>query len=197
MILNGLDAYFVIWTTTPWTIPANLAIAVHPDFTYVVVQTEKGNLVVARELLDSFLQEVGLERQAILKEMRGVELEGLVCKHPLYDRDSLVIVGDHVTLDAGTGCVHTAPGHGQEDYVVGLRYNLPAFSPVDDSGRFTAEAKQYAGLTLTEGNSAVVKDLEAAGALLKVSTIDHSYPHCWRCHNPIVYRATEQWFCFD
>ncbi|NLM54285.1 MAG: isoleucine--tRNA ligase [Firmicutes bacterium] len=194
MILNGLDAYFVIWTTTPWTIPANLAIAVHPDFTYVVVQTEKGNLVVARELLDSFLQEVGLERQAILKEMRGVELEGLVCKHPLYDRDSLVIVGDHVTLDAGTGCVHTAPGHGQEDYVVGLRYNLPAFSPVDDSGRFTAEAKQYAGLTLTEGNSAVVKDLEAAGALLKVSTIDHSYPHCWRCHNPIVYRATEQWF---
>ncbi len=126
--------------------------------------------------------------------MRGVELEGLVCKHPLYDRDSLVIVGDHVTLDAGTGCVHTAPGHGQEDYVVGLRYNLPAFSPVDDSGRFTAEAKQYAGLTLTEGNSAVVKDLEAAGALLKVSTIDHSYPHCWRCHNPIVYRATEQWF---
>ena len=194
MILNGLDAYFVIWTTTPWTIPANLAIAVHPDFTYVVVQTEKGNLVVARELLDSFLQEVGLERQAILKEMRGVELEGLVCKHPLYDRDSLVIVGDHVTLDAGTGCVHTAPGHGQEDYVVGLRYNLPAFSPVDDSGRFTTEAKQYAGLTLTEGNSAVVKDLEAAGALLKVSTIDHSYPHCWRCHNPIVYRATEQWF---
>ncbi|KLU41002.1 MAG: isoleucine--tRNA ligase [Limnochordia bacterium] len=193
-VLDGLDAYFVIWTTTPWTIPANLAISVHPDFVYVVVQTERGNLVVAKELLQPFLEDVGLTAQAVLKEVRGLELEGVVCKHPLFDRDSLVIVGDHVTLEAGTGCVHTAPGHGQEDYIIGLKYNLPAFSPVDGTGRFTAEAQQYAGLTLTEGNDAVVKDLEEAEALLKASTVDHSYPHCWRCHHPVVYRATEQWF---
>lgn len=193
-VLAGLDAYFVIWTTTPWTIPANLAIAVHPDFTYVVVQTERGNLVVARELLDGFLEEVGLAKQAVLKEVRGHELEGVVCKHPLFDRDSLVIVGDHVTLEAGTGCVHTAPGHGQEDYVIGLKYNLPAFSPVDGTGRFTEEAGPYAGFSLSDGNAAVVKDLDEAGALLRADTVDHSYPHCWRCHNPVIYRATEQWF---
>lgn len=193
-VLEGLDAYFVIWTTTPWTIPANLAISVHPDFTYVVVQTEKGNLVVAKELLDTFLSEVGLSNQGILKEVRGSELEGVVCRHPLFERDSIVIVGDHVTLDAGTGCVHTAPGHGQEDYVIGLKYNLPAFSPVDEKGRFTEEAQQYAGLTLDDGNQAVVRDLEESGALLKADEIEHSYPHCWRCRQPVVYRATEQWF---
>ena len=192
--LAGLDAYFVIWTTTPWTIPANLAISVHPDYTYVVVQTEKGNLVVAKELLETFLSEVGLSNQGILKEVRGSQLEGIVCKHPLFDRDSTVIVGDHVTLDAGTGCVHTAPGHGQEDYVIGLKYNLPAFSPVDEKGRFTEDAQQYAGLTLADGNKAVVRDLEENGALLKADTIEHSYPHCWRCRQPVVYRATEQWF---
>lgn len=193
-VLDGLDAYFVIWTTTPWTIPANLAIAVHPDFVYAVVRTERGNLVVAKELLGAFLKEVGLTNQGILKEVRGHELEGAACWHPLYDRESIVIVGEHVTLDAGTGCVHTAPGHGQEDYVVGLKYNLPAFSPVDGTGRFTAEAGRYAGLTLSEGNSAVIRDLEEEGALLRASTVDHSYPHCWRCHKPVIYRATEQWF---
>lgn len=193
-VLEGLDAYFVIWTTTPWTIPANLAISVHPDYTYVVVQTEQGNLVVAKELLEAFLNDTGLTNQGILKEIRGRDLDGIVCRHPLFERDSIVIVGDHVTLDAGTGCVHTAPGHGQEDYIVGLKYGLPAFSPVDGKGRFTDEAQQYTGLTLEEGNKAVVKDLQETGALLNVSTIEHSYPHCWRCRKPIMYRATEQWF---
>jgi isoleucyl-tRNA synthetase len=193
-ILPEEDTFFVIWTTTPWTIPANLAIALHPYFDYVLVQTDQGKLVVAKELAQGVLEELGLQSQGILAEFKGSELEGIVCKHPLMDRDSLVILGDHVTLEAGTGCVHTAPGHGHEDYVVGLEYGLPILSPVDGQGRFTKEAGPYAGLTLDEGNRAVVKDLNAAGALLKLDFVEHSYPHCWRCKDPVIYRSTDQWF---
>lgn len=193
-VLEEEDTYFVIWTTTPWTIPANLAIALHPFYDYVLVQTDKGRLVLAKELAAGVLEELGLEPGAVVAEFKGSQLEGIVCTHPLMNRDSVVILGDHVTLDAGTGCVHTAPGHGHEDYVVGLQYDLPILSPVDGQGRFTDEAGPYAGLTLDEGNKAVVKDLDSEGALLKMDFVDHSYPHCWRCKNPVMYRATDQWF---
>ena len=188
-VLEEEDTYFVIWTTTPWTIPANLAIALHPFYDYVLVQTDKGRLVLAKELAAGVLEELGLEPGAVVAEFKGSQLEGIVCTHPLMNRDSVVILGDHVTLDAGTGCVHTAPGHGHEDYVVGLQYDLPILSPVDGQGRFTDEAGPYAGLTLDEGNKAVVKDLDSEGALLKMDFVDHSYPHCWRCKNPVMYRV--------
>lgn len=191
----GDDVYFVIWTTTPWTIPANLAICLHPRLTYVLIESEQGKLVVAKDLLNSFVEAVELKEAQVVAEFAGTELEGIVCTHPLYDkRESLVILGDHVTLDAGTGCVHTAPGHGQEDYIVGLKYNLPVFAPVDGKGRFTEEAGKYHGLTLEKGNKEVTKDLHELGALLKLDFIEHSYPHCWRCKEPVVFRATEQWF---
>ncbi|HBN94722.1 MAG TPA: isoleucine--tRNA ligase, partial [Firmicutes bacterium] len=193
-VLAEEDTYFVIWTTTPWTIPANLAIALHPYYEYVLVQTERGKLVLAKELAKGVLEELGFTFGEILAEYKGAQLEGIVCTHPLMNRDSLVILGDHVTLEAGTGCVHTAPGHGHEDYVVGLQYSLPILSPVDGQGKFTDEAGPYAGLTLDEGNKAVVKDLDGAGALLKLDFVDHSYPHCWRCKDPVMYRSTEQWF---
>lgn len=195
-LLEDGKSHLVIWTTTPWTIPANLAIALHPFHTYVEIQTSKGKLVVAEELQQAFLEDVGLASDdvQVLQRFKGSELEGITCQHPLYDRESLVIVGDHVTLEAGTGCVHTAPGHGQEDYIVGLKYNLPIFAPVDQYGRFTEEAQQYAGLPLEEGNKAVTKDLDAAGALLSLSFVEHSYRHCWRCKEPVIFRATEQWF---
>lgn len=193
-LLPEEDTYIVIWTTTPWTIPANLAIALHPQFEYVLVQTERGKLLMAKELAKGVLEELGLEAQAVVGEFKGVELEGVVCRHPLLERDSLVILGGHVTLEAGTGCVHTAPGHGHEDYLVGLEYDLPVLSPVDAEGRFTEEAGPYAGLTLDEGNRAVTGDLERSGDLLKLDFVDHAYPHCWRCKEPVIYRATDQWF---
>lgn len=193
-ILAEENTYVVIWTTTPWTIPANLAIALHPQFDYVVVQTARGNLVMAKELAPGVLEELGLENQGVVAEFKGAELEGVVCLHPLMERESLVILGDHVTLEAGTGCVHTAPGHGHEDYLAGLEYGLPILSPVDEQGRFTEEAGRYAGMSLDEGNRAVTADLEKSGDLLKLGFVDHAYPHCWRCRKPVIYRATDQWF---
>ncbi len=144
----------MIWTTTPWTIPANLAIALHPHL-IIFLSNGKGNLVLGKELAESVLEELGLTALELLGEYKGAELEGLVCEHPpLFDRDSLVILGGHVTLEAGTGCVHTAPpGHGHEDYIVGLEYGLPILSPVDGLGRFTEEAGPYSGLTLDEGGT--------------------------------------------
>lgn len=186
--------YVVIWTTTPWTLPANLAISLHPDFDYVLVQVNQEKYVVAAELLGKLSQELGWEEYTIQHKFKGQELERAVCRHPLLDRESLVILGSHVTLDQGTGCVHTAPGHGEEDFQVGLEYDLPVLTPVDASGHFTAEAGQYSGLDLEEGNKAVIKDLVAAGALLKQSLIQHQFPHCWRCKKPVIFRATEQWF---
>lgn len=185
---------FVIWTTTPWTIPANLAIAVHPDFDYVKVKVGDKNYVVAEGLLENVVTELGFADYEVLAKFKGSDVEGIRCKHPLHDRDSVVILGTHVTLEGGTGCVHTAPGHGLEDFEVGMEYGLPAFSPVDDRGYFTEEAEQYAGLSLDEGGKQVVKDLSENGHLLKMGWITHQYPHCWRCHNPIIFRATSQWF---
>jgi len=189
------DAYFVIWTTTPWTIPANLAISLHPDYTYVMAEVNGEKLIVAKELLDTFLKNIEVSSASVIREYKGKDLELIAAKHPLYDRDSVVVLGEHVTLEAGTGCVHTAPGHGVDDFEVGMRYNLDILSPVDASGHFTEEAgEQFAGMDLKSGNKAVCKALEEAGALLKFQIISHQYPHCWRCKKPIIFRATEQWF---
>lgn len=188
------NAYVVIWTTTPWTIPANLAISVHPDFEYVLAEINGEKLVVAKELLAKFAAAAGVENPQILASFPGRTMERMVCRHPLFERDSLVILGEHVTLDAGTGCVHTAPGHGVDDFLVGKEYGLDVLCPVDNQGKFTEQAGQFAGLHVDAGNKAVVKALEECGALVKLEFIQHSYPHCWRCNHPILFRATEQWF---
>lgn len=189
------DSNFVIWTTTPWTLPANLAIAIHPDYVYAEALVDGVKMVVAKDMLEGFVGEIGGENFEIIQEFKGADLEGIVCKNPLFDRDSVVILGDHVTLEAGCGCVHTAPGHGVEDFEAGMKYGLEVLSPVDYKGHFTEEAHQYAGLEINAGGKVIVKDLEESGALLKLKWISHSYPHCWRCKNPVIFRATEQWFC--
>ncbi len=187
------NSFVVIWTTTPWTIPANLAITVHPEFTYAMVKQENEHWLVAKEMLNS-LREVWGAELTVENTFAGEELEGIHCRHPLIDRDSLVILGEHVTLEQGTGCVHTAPGHGVDDFVVGKQYGLPVLCPVDHQGKFTEEAAPYAGMKVENANDVILKDLEKAGALIHSSKIKHSYPHCWRCKNPIIFRATEQWF---
>ncbi len=193
-LFPAADTYVVIWTTTPWTIPANLAISVHPDFDYVLAELNGEKLVVAKELLPKLTEVMGGVSAKILADFTGKDMERMVCRHPLFARDSLVILGEHVTLDAGTGCVHTAPGHGVDDFLVGKVYGLEVLCPVDNQGRFTEQAGQFAGLHVNDGNKAVIQALEEAGALLKAESIEHSYPHCWRCNNPILFRATEQWF---
>ncbi|MDA8211082.1 MAG: isoleucine--tRNA ligase [Clostridia bacterium] len=193
-VLPVEDTFVVIWTTTPWTLPANVAISLHPDYEYVLVKTSKGKLLVAKELLESFLSAVGLENGGIEKTFRGSELEHVLCLHPFMGRDSVLILGEHVTLEAGTGCVHTAPGHGVEDFEVGQKYGLPVISPVNNQGKFTQEGGFVAGQTTDQANKAVVEELERSGALLNLGFIKHQYPHCWRCKHPILFRATEQWF---
>jgi isoleucyl-tRNA synthetase len=195
------NIYFVIWTTTTWTIPGNLAISLNADFDYVLARAENGEVyILAKELLPSVEQVSGLKLQ-VLAERKGSDFELMTAVHPLVDRESVVLLGDHVTLEAGTGCVHTAPGHGQEDYEICRRYDAAGKTqiglvvPVDDHGRMNAEAWKYEGLTTEEANDAIFRDLEAAGALLAHERITHKYPHCWRCKNPILYRATDQWFC--
>ncbi|MDL2276441.1 isoleucine--tRNA ligase [Breznakia sp. OttesenSCG-928-G09] len=189
------DDYFVIWTTTPWTIPANLAICLNPRLEYALVESEKGKLVVLKELVDSLWEKFDLREKKILKTFRGEHLEGITTKHPFYDRESLVILGSHVTADAGTGCVHTAPGHGEDDFNVGMKYGLPAFCPVDEQGKMTEEAGDFlVGQYVDDANKTVTMKLEELDALLKLEFITHSYPHDWRTKKPIIYRATTQWF---
>ncbi len=188
---NGLSV--LIWTTTPWTIPANLAIALHPEAEYAVFELGNERLIAAKRLIPLIAEMVAKEYRIIF-EFPGARLEGAKARHPLYDRDSLLITADYVTLDQGTGCVHTAPGHGEEDYQSGLRYNLDIYSPVEDDGRFDATTGPYAGMHINEGNAAVLKDLEENGSLLHKDKYPHSYPHCWRCRNPVIFRATAQWF---
>ncbi|MFC1789264.1 isoleucine--tRNA ligase, partial [Thermodesulfobacteriota bacterium] len=193
--LAGKNVFVVIWTTTPWTIPANLAIALHPDFTYAAVDTKNGEvLILAREMVEGCMKSFGFSDFSILAEMGSDSLERKKCRHPLYDRESLIILGSHVTLEAGTGCVHTAPGHGSEDYEVGLLYDLEAYSPVDDTGCFTPEADPFGGRFVFEANSDIVAKLQENGALVLREEIEHSYPHCWRCKKPVIFRATPQWF---
>ncbi|KIQ95820.1 Isoleucine--tRNA ligase [Anoxybacillus thermarum] len=192
-VLDG-DEHIVIWTTTPWTIPANLGIAVHPELQYSVVEADGRKYVVASELLSSVQKEIGWEHVTVLKTVKGSELEYVVAKHPFYDRDSLVICGEHVTTDAGTGCVHTAPGHGEDDFIVGQKYGLGVLCPVDERGYMTEEAPGFAGMFYDEANKAITEKLQEVGALLKLSFITHSYPHDWRTKQPTIFRATAQWF---
>ncbi len=192
----GDNAYFVIWTTTPWTIPANLAIALNPDFEYVGIKHGSEVWIVAEDLLESVKAEWNLSDVEIVNKVKGSKLEGLKTRHPLINRDSVVTLGDHVTKESGTGCVHTAPGHGAEDFEIGIKYGLPALNPVDASGKFTKEVgvAGLEGMNVFAANSVVVDMLKSAGALIKTDTVSHSYPHCWRCKHPLIFRATEQWF---
>lgn len=189
------NTFFVIWTTTPWTIPANLAVCLHPELEYVLLVVGQEKYVVAQALLEAFLAMLKNPDYTVEKRFQGDELEGIICRHPLYERNSVVILGEHVTTEQGTGCVHTAPGHGVEDFEVGKKYGLGVLSPVDNRGRFTQEAPNFEGLfTADEGNKAVVKALDESGMLMDMSFIKHQFPHCWRCKNPVMFRATEQWF---
>ncbi len=192
--LAGRSVSVVIWTTTPWTLPANLAIAVHPDFEYVAMESGEEVLITARELLASTVEACGLTVGAELASFKGSTLENLRCRHPFIDRDSVILTASHVTLDQGTGCVHTAPGHGQDDYVLGSKHGLEILAPVDDSGRFTAQVPEFEGINVFQANPQIVELLRQRGMLLSGSDFKHSYPHCWRCKKPIIFRATEQWF---
>ena len=192
--LKGIPSSVAIWTTTPWTIPANLAVALHPEFTYVAIRSGGEAIIVAEDLASHFAAAVGLENPETVAMFKGRELEGLRTRHPLYDRESIIVLADYVTLEAGTGCVHTAPGHGQEDYETGVRYGLDIYAPVDDVGRFTQDVEFFAGKQVFKANGEVTGKLSETGNLLAESSVEHSYPHCWRCKSPIIFRATEQWF---
>ena len=193
--LKGKRVSVVIWTTTPWTIPANLGIALHPEFDYVAVDTGSDEvLILARDLAADCMERFGIADYTVIADVRAADLEHKRCTHPLYDRDSIVVLGDHVTLEAGTGCVHTAPGHGREDHEVGLKYGLDAYSPVDDRGCFTEEVGMFAGQFVFKANPNINQKLKDNGALLAEEKISHSYPHCWRCKQPVIFRATPQWF---
>ena len=190
------DTYFVIWTTTPWTIPANLAICLNENFNYAVVDTPKGKLIVLDELVDSLMEKFEITEYKVIKHYKGSELEMITCQHPLYDRESLIILGDHVTTDAGTGCVHTAPGFGADDFYVGQKYGLPAYCNVDEHGCMMEECGEWlAGQYVDDANKTVTLKLDELGVLLKLEFIKHSYPHDWRTKKPIIFRATDQWFC--
>lgn len=193
---SSLDIYSIIWTTTPWTIPSNMAISIHPKFEYTFFEHNGSIYITAKELLERFLADVEWENINVLASCIGQDLELLNTVHPLAKRKSPIILGEHVTLDAGTGAVHTAPGHGLEDYEVGCRYGIEVFSPLDSKGVWTDEVndKDLEGIPYYKGNSIVIEKLENCGALLKQQDINHSYPHCWRCKNPVIYRATPQWF---
>ncbi len=191
------NTYFVIWTTTTWTLPANLAICLGPEYDYAVVKCDGAYYILALALCEKAMEAAGKTDYEIIGTLKGAEFEHMKAKHPFLDRESLVIVGDHVTLESGTGCVHTAPGHGVDDYHVCKRYpELPIVVPVDSHGKMTAEAGEaFAGLTTDAASRAIGKHLEEIGAMFAAKRIVHQYPHCWRCKNPVLFRATEQWFC--
>ncbi|MFZ0105378.1 MAG: isoleucine--tRNA ligase, partial [Thiobacillus sp.] len=184
----------VIWTTTPWTLPANQAVALHPEFTYALVRSDKGLLILADSLAEAAVKRYGSESHEVLARTPGQALEGVLLWHPFQERQVPVILGDHVTADAGTGCVHTAPGHGLEDYVVGSRYGLKVDNPVGDDGRFYASVPLVGGMSIWQANPLILETLETSGNLLAHEKLTHSYPHCWRHKTPIIFRATRQWF---
>ncbi len=203
--ISGKKQYAVIWTTTPWTLPANLAVAVHPDFTYEVYEWNDSYLLIAQDMKEKFEQDSGLTLKSTGKTFTGKDLEGLSYAHPmakyyekLKDIDTTnihkVILGTHVTLEAGTGLVHTAPGHGPDDYTVGLKYKLPIFSPVDETGAYTDDVPEYKGQNVLQTNAALVERLLASGNIISHKEYTHSYPHCWRSKKPLIFRATPQWF---
>ena len=197
--------YFIIWTTTPWTLPANLAIAVNKEIAYVVLEVDlngkKEGWILAADLRESFLQKLGLDTQVtdivyheIIYQGTGDTLEEITTEHPFINRESKVLLGEHVTTEAGTGCVHIAPGHGQDDYEIGLKYGLDIYNPVDGSGKFTSDVPEFQGQFVFKANNEIIELLKTNGSLLLKEDIRHSYPHCWRCKSPIIFRATAQWF---
>jgi len=191
---NEKDTYIVIWTTTPWTLPANVAIALHPDYEYAKIMVDGEYWILAKELITKTLEQIKIDQYKIIETFKGEKLEGEKAVHPFMNRDSLIVLAEYVTLDEGTGCVHTAPGHGVDDYKTGLKYDLPIISPVNDKGYFTEEAGKYAGSKIWKANEVIINDLKKSNFLLSSDKMVHSYPHCWRCKNPIIFRATEQWF---
>jgi isoleucyl-tRNA synthetase len=191
--ING-PAYAVIWTTTPWTLPANQAVCVHPELTYDLIETSKGFLILVHELVESALARYSEGDTKTLASCKGGALEHLKLQHPFYPHQVPVICGDHVTIDAGTGLVHTAPAHGLEDYAVGMRYDLPVENPVDDKGQFFARIPMVGGMSVWDANKTVIERLSDSGNLLSSGRLNHSYPHCWRHKSPVIFRATHQWF---
>ncbi|MFQ5454768.1 MAG: isoleucine--tRNA ligase [Nitrospirota bacterium] len=205
------DHYIIIWTTTPWTLVANLGISLHPDKVYVLLKVNIDShnevFVMAEELYEACMASFGFEKSnkaerqdpeegsyVISARFQGRDLKEIRCQHPFIDRESIIITGEHVTMDQGTGCVHTAPGHGQEDYEIGLRYNLDIYTPVDHKGRFTTDGGEFSGIHVFRANKGIIEKMKTGMSLLKEEEITHSYPHCWRCRKPIIFRATEQWF---
>ncbi|MEN8263309.1 MAG: isoleucine--tRNA ligase [Nitrospirota bacterium] len=190
--------FFVIWTTTPWTLPANMALALHPDFKYTKVDTPDGELILAEELIGSCMENIGYSEgdyKVSSQQWTGTELEGISCNHPWISREVSTILGDLVTLEQGTGVVHTAPGHGEEDFEIGLKYGLDIYTPVNDRGLFTEDVEEFAGQYVFKANHEIINKIREIGALLgSAENISHSYPHCWRCKKPVIFRATEQWF---
>ena len=189
-VFQHREIFAVIWTTTPWTLPANMALAFHPDFEYVAVDHNDQILIVAAELVHSIFGD-DIE---IIEKFTGSEFQSLKFQHPFYDRESLGTLADFVTLDTGTGIVHIAPGHGQDDYEISKIYNLEVYAPVDDRGIFTDDVEFFSGQFVYDANENIIKKLNEMGTLLEHTTIKHSYPHCWRCKSPIIFRATPQWF---
>ncbi|MBF0813293.1 MULTISPECIES: isoleucine--tRNA ligase [Staphylococcus] len=190
------DAKFIIWTTTPWTLPSNVAITVHPDLTYGQYNVNGQKYIIGKDLVSDVVEALGWDEDTLVleNEFKGKDLEYVEAQHPFFERESLVINGLHVTTDAGTGCVHTAPGHGEDDYIVGQKYNLPVISPVDDKGVFTDEAGQFEGMFYDKANKEITDLLKEKDALLHLEFITHSYPHDWRTKKPVIFRATPQWF---
>jgi len=193
-ILKDKKVSALIWTTTPWTLPANLAIAFHPEFEYAAFETDGEVYIAAKRLIPVLAEELGFNQTKVLVTFSGKAVEGFKAKHPFIDRESIFVLADYVTLDQGTGCVHTAPGHGHEDYLTGLKYNLDIYTPVDNEGNFTPQLEKYGGMNVFVANGHINEDMAKDGSLLKETKIVHSYPHCWRCKNPVIFRATAQWF---
>jgi len=192
--LDGKRVFVLIWTTTPWTIPANLAIALHPDYEYAVVGFAGEAWIIADGLVEAVMDKAKISDYEILARLTAFDLEGMKCRHPFIDRESVIVQAPYVTLDVGTGCVHTAPGHGREDFETALKYELEIYSPVDDDGCFTEDVVHFAGQFVFEANKGVNEKIAEHGNLIREETITHSYPHCWRCKQPVIFRATEQWF---
>jgi isoleucyl-tRNA synthetase len=192
--MKDQDVSVLIWTTTPWTIPNNLAIAFHPEYEYGVYDVDGRKIIVARQLAETIGKTIGKSFDKLLATFSGKEMERVVFRHPIYDRDSPGVLGDYVTLDAGTGAVHTAPGHGADDYKTGVRYGLEIYAPLDAGGHYNESVELFAGLKVWDANPKVEAALQERGRLWFREDFDHQYPHCWRCHNPVIFMATSQWF---
>ena len=194
--METANTYVVIWTTTPWTLPGNLAIALNANETYVLVDAKNGErYIVAEALLEKTMQAGGIAEYEVIERHEGKFFEYMTAQHPFLERDSLLVCADYVTMDSGTGCVHTAPGFGADDYQTCRRYGMDMVVPVNDQGRHTDYAGKYAGLTTDESNPIILADMKESGVLFATQDVVHAYPHCWRCKNPIIFRATPQWFC--